>query len=110
MRCPSKVSPSRDPCLSIVVNEREPAKSKDSLFVLPSRRVHFEDYLFDLNGYSPLTEKFLRSSGMMRQAGTQLFIPHPQISQVPTVNVETYNDEIKRAARICRLLRAQKHM
>ena len=110
MRRPSKISPSHDPCPAIIDDERETAELRHSLLVLPSRRVHFEDYLFDLNGYSPLTEKFLRSSGMMRQAGTQLFIPHPQISRVPTVSVEAYDDEIKRAARICRLLRAQKHM
>lgn len=74
-----------------------------------SRRVSFEDYLFNLNGYSPLTEKFLRSSRMLRKSGTQYFIPHPQITQVPSFSTETYDNEIKRAARICRLVRAQKH-
>ncbi len=69
----------------------------------------FEDYRFDLNGNSPLTEKFLRSRQMLKKAGTQLFITHPQIIQVPSVSAETYDDEIKRAAQICRLVRAQKH-
>ena len=68
----------------------------------------YEDYLFDLNGYSPLTEKFLRSSNMLRKSGTQMFIPHPQITQVPSINAESYEKDIKRAARLCRLVRAQK--
>jgi len=71
--------------------------------------VLFEDYRFDLNGNSPLTEKFLRSRHMLKKAGTQLFISHPQITQVPTVSAETYDDEIKRAARFCRVIRAQRH-
>jgi hypothetical protein len=71
--------------------------------------VLFEDYRFDLNGNSPLTEKFLRSRHMFKKAGTQLFISHPQITQVPTVSAETYDDEIKRAARFCRVIRAQRH-
>ena len=47
---------------------------------------------------------------MLRRSGTQLFIPHPQIAQVPSVSAESYDKEIKRAARICRLVRAQKIM
>jgi hypothetical protein len=74
-----------------------------------SRRVLFEDYRFDLNGNSPLTEKFLRSRQLLKKAGTQLFISHPQIIQVPLLSAETYDNEIKRAARICRTVRAQKH-
>ncbi len=69
----------------------------------------FEDYQFDINGNSPLTEKFLRSRHMLKKAGTQLFITHPQIIQVPTVNAETYDNEIKRAAQFCRVVRAQRH-
>jgi hypothetical protein len=46
---------------------------------------------------------------MLKKAGTQLFITHPQIIQVPSVSAETYDNEIKRAARICRVVRAQKH-
>ena len=46
---------------------------------------------------------------MLKKAGTQLFITHPQITQVPTVSAETYDNEIKRAARLCRVVRAQKH-
>jgi len=46
---------------------------------------------------------------MLKKAGTQLFITHPQITQVPSVSAETYDNEIKRAARICRVVRAQKH-
>jgi len=46
---------------------------------------------------------------MLRKSGTQLFITHPQISQVPLVSAETFDNEIKRAARICRVVRAQKH-
>ena len=75
-----------------------------------SRRVQYEDYLFDLNGYSPLTEKFLRSSHMLRKAGTQMFVPHPQITQVPSVSAESYEKEIQRAARLCRLVRAEKNL
>ena len=74
-----------------------------------SRRVLYEDYRFDLNGHSPLTEKFLRSRRMLKQSGTQLFITHPQISQVPSISIESYDNEIKRAARLCRIVRAQKH-
>ena len=74
-----------------------------------SRRVVFEDYLFDMNGNSPLTEKFLRSSHMLKKAGTQLFITHPQVTQLPLASAETYDNEIKRAAHICRTVRAQKH-
>lgn len=74
-----------------------------------SRRILYEDYRFDLNGRSPLTEKFLRSSRMLRNVGTQLLIPHPQIVQVPSINVETYDDDIKRAAKFCRIVRAQRH-
>jgi len=74
-----------------------------------SRRVLFEDYRFDLNGNSPLTEKFLRSRHMLRKSGTQIFITHPQISQVPLISAETFDNEIKRAAQICRVVRAQKH-
>ena len=62
-----------------------------------------------MNGNSPLTEKFLRSRHLLKKSGTQLFITHPQISQVPTVNAETYDKEIERNARMCRLVRAQKH-
>ncbi len=69
----------------------------------------FEDYRFDINGNSPLTEKFLRSRQMLKKGGTQLFITHPQITQVPTVNAETYDHEIKRAAQFCRLVRAQRN-
>ncbi|CAF2036866.1 unnamed protein product [Rotaria magnacalcarata] len=76
---------------------------------LPDRRVLFEDYQFDLNGNSPLAEKFLRSSHMLKNSGTQLLIPHPQIIQVPSVSAETYDEEIKRAAKFCRIVRAQRH-
>jgi hypothetical protein len=62
-----------------------------------------------MNGNSPLTEKFLRSNRMLKKAGTQLFISHPQITRVPLASAESYDNEIKRAARICRLVRAQKH-
>ncbi len=78
-------------------------------FFFYSRRVLFEDYRFDLNGISPLTEKFLRSSHMLKKAGTQLFISHPQISQVPAASGETYDSEIKRTAHFCRIRRAQRH-
>ncbi|CAF0864620.1 unnamed protein product [Adineta ricciae] len=76
---------------------------------LPDRRVLFEDYRFNMNGNSPLTEKYLRSRHMLRKAGTQFFISHPQINQVPTVEAETYGKEIKRTAQFCRIVRAQKH-
>ncbi|UJR25363.1 hypothetical protein I4U23_006713 [Adineta vaga] len=76
---------------------------------LPDRRVLFEDYRFNINGYSPLTEKYLRSRHMLKKAGTQFFISHPQISQVPTIEVETYEKEIQRTAQFCRIVRAQKH-
>ncbi|CAF1085286.1 unnamed protein product, partial [Didymodactylos carnosus] len=75
---------------------------------LPDRRVIFEDYLFDLNGNSPLTEKFLRSSHMLKNAGLQLYIPHTQITKYPPKHLETYDDEIERAAKICRMVRAEK--
>ncbi|CAF0806928.1 unnamed protein product [Adineta steineri] len=76
---------------------------------LPDRRVLYDDYRFNLNGNSPLAENYLRTSHMLKKAGTQLFISHPQISQVPTVNAETYDKEIKRTAQFCRIVRAQKH-
>ncbi|CAF3353758.1 unnamed protein product [Rotaria sp. Silwood1] len=101
--------------VSFKLNKRkEPHELLDEMYKhtydpLPDRRVLFEDYRFDLNGNSPLTEKFLRSSQMLKNTGTQLFISHPQIIQVPSVSAETYDNEIKRAAKICRIVRAQKH-
>ncbi|CAF0729979.1 unnamed protein product [Rotaria sp. Silwood1] len=101
--------------VSFKLNKRkEPHELLDEMYKhtydpLPDRRVLFEDYRFDLNGNSPLTEKFLRSSQMFKNTGTQLFISHPQIIQVPSVSAETYDNEIKRAAKICRIVRAQKH-
>ncbi|CAF2747926.1 unnamed protein product [Rotaria sp. Silwood2] len=101
--------------VSFKLNKRkEPHELLDEMYKhthdpIPDRRVLFEDYRFDLNGNSPLAEKFLRSSQMLKNTGTQLFISHPQIIQVPSANDETYDNEIKRAAKICRIVRAQKH-
>ncbi|CAF0971123.1 unnamed protein product [Rotaria sordida] len=101
--------------VSFKLNKRkEPHELLDEMYKhtydpLPDRRVLYEDYRFDLNGNSPLTEKFLRSSQMLKNTGTQLYISHPQIIQVPSVSAETYDNEIKRAAKICRIIRAQKH-